>query len=124
MTIMLHINYLILCYADSSITTKYIKLLDDIYGLKDPLTVTRGKNHEYLGMTINFTLKIGCSIAQYDFVKKMWKDLDKGLKSLYRNNLAADFLFKVNTKAEVLTQKRKEEYYKTTAKCIWLSQRS
>ena len=78
----------------------------------------REKIHEYLGMIIDFTLKTGCSITQYDFAKKMRNDLDEGLKSLCRNNPAADFLFKVNLKAEVLNQKRKEEYHKTTAKCI------
>ena len=122
MTIMFHINDLMLCHVDSSITTKYIKLLDNIYGSKDPLTMTRGKIDKYLGMTIDFTLKTGCSITQYDFVKKMWNDLDEGLKGPCRNNLAADFLFKVDPKAEALNQKRKEEYHKTTAKCIWLSQ--
>ena len=88
---------------------------------KDPQTVTRGKIHKYLGMTIDFTLEVECSITQYDFFKKMWKDLDEDLKDSYQNKPAADFLFKINSKAELLKQKRKEEYHKTTAKYIWLS---
>ena len=63
MIIMFHIDNLILCHTDPTITTKYMKLLDDIYGSKDPLTIIRGNIREYLGITINFILEVGCSIT-------------------------------------------------------------
>ena len=117
-TIAFHTDNLMLCHTDSSITIKYAKLLDNMHGSRDPLTMVSEKIHEYLGITIYFALKVGCLITQYDFAKKIRKDLGKGLKGPHRNNLAADFLLKVDPEAEVLTQKRKEEYRETAAKCI------
>ena len=70
-TIIFYIDNLMLVHKNPIITTKYIKLLNEIYRSKDPLTVTRGKVHEYLDMTIDFLLKIGYSITQYDFAMKM-----------------------------------------------------
>ena len=118
MTIIFHIDNLLLVYVDPSIITKYIKLLDRVLGSKDPLTIIRGKIYEYLGMKINFSLEVGCSITQYDFIKKIWIELHSDLQSPCRNSLAVDFLFKVNTKAELLHKEKKKEYYKTTAKYI------
>ena len=43
MVIMIHIDYLILAYKKTNITTKYIKLLDSLYRTKDLLTVIRGR---------------------------------------------------------------------------------
>ena len=80
------------------------------------------KFYQYLEMTIDFSLQDSYPITQYDFMKKMWRELYSDLKDLYRNSLAADFLFKINIKAELLYKEKKEEYHKTTAKCIWLSQ--
>ena len=107
-----------LAHENPIITTKYIKLFNEIYGSKDLLIVIRGKVYEYLGMTIDFLLKIGCSITQYDFVKKMRKELHEELKEPYRTNPVADFLFRVDSKAASLSKEKREEYHKTMAKCI------
>ena len=123
-TIIFYINNLMIAHINPVITTKYVKLLNGVYSNNDLLTVTRDTVYEYLGMTIDFVLKSGCTIIQYDFIKKMHNDLNGNLKGVYRNTLAADFLFKVNLKAELLLKDKKEEYYRTTAKYLWISQRS
>ena len=48
----------------------------------------------------------------------MRKELNEDLKRPYKNNPVVDFLFKVDLKAIVLSKEKKEEYYKTTVKCI------
>ena len=90
------------------ITTKYIKLLDRIYESKDPLTVTRRKIYEYLGMTIDFSLKAGVAITQYDFIKKICRELREDLKGSHRNTLATDFLFKADNLVELLLKIKKK----------------
>ena len=47
-------------HENSTIVTKNIKLLDAACGEKDPLTLTRGKTHEHLMMTIDFFIKNRC----------------------------------------------------------------
>ena len=52
-----------------------VKLLDEAHGSQDPLTFSRGKIHEHLGVTIDFSLKIGVAFYQHDFIKKIWNDM-------------------------------------------------
>ena len=56
-TIMFHIDDLIMSNESVTIVTKHVKLLDASCGEKDPLTETRGKTHDCLGTTIDFSLK-------------------------------------------------------------------
>ena len=55
-TITFHVDNLKLSHDDASVATMIIKKLEREYAshpiLNDKLTVTRGKRHEYLGMTI------------------------------------------------------------------------
>ena len=57
MTVVFHIDNLILAYMKPAINAKFIKILDRIYRSKDPLMVTRSKIHEYLRITINFSVR-------------------------------------------------------------------
>ena len=77
MTVLFHIDDLMLAHLMPHIVTELIRLLDGVYGSQDPLTVTRGKIHEYLGITIDFSLKRGVVMCQYDFVKKFWNILPR-----------------------------------------------
>ena len=97
---MFHINDLIIVHVQPATVTEDIKLLDNNYESKNPLTVTREKIHEYLRMTIDFSLKRAYAMSQCDFIKKMQKLLSEDLKGLCCKYLVADFLFKVDESAE------------------------
>ena len=113
-----------IAHLSPAIVTDHIKLLDGEYGSNDPLTVTRGKIHEFIGMTIDFSLKRGVAFSQYDYVKKFWNELPDDLKGPYRKSPAPDNLFKVDRNAKVVDPKKKEQYHWATAKSLFLSQRS
>ena len=88
------------------------------------MTVTRGKLHEYLGMTLDFKSIPGtCSITQYDFIKKMHINLPSEFKGQYRNMPAPENLFKINQDAMLVTKELSNKYHEITARCLWLSQR-
>lgn len=70
MPIMLHIDNLLMSHHHPHIVTLFIKKLEDVYGKQDPLTVTRGLVHEYLGMTFDLRERGEVVLSQYDFVKK------------------------------------------------------
>ena len=72
------------------VVTKYIKLLEGKYGTRDPLIVTWGKCYEYLGIAIDFNLKLGVSFSQYDYIKKIINNLQDDLKYSCRKTPAID----------------------------------
>ena len=71
LTIMLHIDDLLLAHLEASIITEFNRKLDREYATHKPLTVTRGLTHEYLGQSLDFSFKGQCAMSQYDFVKKI-----------------------------------------------------
>ncbi len=56
-TILWHVDDLKISHIDPKVVDHVIRLLSDRYGKEAPLTVTRGKRHHYLVMTIDFTKK-------------------------------------------------------------------
>ena len=88
----------------------------------DPLTVTQGKLHEYLDMTIDFSLKCGIAMSQYNFIKKISLVLPDKLKGCYRNILVLDYLFKIDLNVTLVNKIKKEKYYTAITKYLWISQ--
>ena len=124
LTLMLHMDNLLFDHVSSCIVTEHIKCLDGVHDTKDPLTVTRGKTHEHLGMTMDFSLSLGVAFDQFDFAKKLWKSFLPELKSACRKTPAPESLFQLGRDSELLMSKQKEQHHHTTAKCLWLGQRT
>ena len=75
LTVVFHIDDLMISHKSASVVSQLIKKLNAEYGSRDPLTVTRGKLHEYLGMTIDFSIKGECAFSQYDYLKKLFDSI-------------------------------------------------
>ena len=64
-----------------------------VYGRESPLTVTRGKVHEYLGITIGFTDKDRVKFTMYDYIYNMLEDIpeDKNIRDI-RNTSSGSYV--------------------------------
>jgi len=51
-------------------------------------------------------------------------ELPVTLKGVYKCTPAPENLFKINSHSPELSAQRKEQYHRTTAKILWLSQRT
>ena len=120
--IMFRMDNLMKLHGSSTMVIKKIKLLDEACGAKDPLTVTRDKNHEHLGMRIVFSLKRGVTATQCDCMKKKWMTLPPETKGNYRITPAPDLLLKVDVDAPLLNHARKNLHRANAAKTLWTSQ--
>jgi hypothetical protein len=56
-TILWHVDDLKLSHMDDAVVEEIISKLNERYGKEAPLVVTRGKVHDYLGMTLDFSVK-------------------------------------------------------------------
>jgi hypothetical protein len=54
-TILWHVDNLKISHVDSNLVTEVIQQLKDALGKEAPLTVTRSRIHDYLGMTLDFS---------------------------------------------------------------------
>jgi len=121
---MFHIDDLLLAHVQESVITEFIRKLDREYATHDPLTVTRGLLHEYLGQSMDFSYKGQCAMSQYDFIEKSWLELPETLKGPYKCTPAPEDLFKISLNSPELSAQRKDQYHRTTAKILWLSWRT
>ena len=54
-------------HFNAQVVTGVVNKLQEEYGKETPLTVSRGKKHEYLGMVIDYSRDGEVIIAMFDF---------------------------------------------------------
>ena len=124
LTLLFHIDDLLLSHGKSHAVTNYIKLLDAACVKNDLLTMTRGKLHEHLVATLDFREKGSVIFTQHDAIKNFWMSFPEELREACRLTPAPEHLFKVGTKSLKLDAKRLEECHAATAKVLCFGQRT
>ena len=81
MTIMFHIDNLLMTHKLPHIVTLFIKKLEQEYATHAPLTVTRGLVHDYLGMTFDLRVLGQVALLQYNYLKYSTMDYQTITKS-------------------------------------------
>ena len=74
-TILWHMDDLKMSHVDPAVVTAMLGLIDHEHGKEGPITVTRGKAHEHLGMTLDCSIKGKVMIKMLDSVAKMIEEL-------------------------------------------------
>ena len=59
LTTLFHTDDLMTAHVHPGTVAEHMKLLDSVHGINDLLIVTRSNIHEFLGTTIDFSLKRG-----------------------------------------------------------------
>ena len=78
LTIVWHVDDLKILHVDENVVTKIISKLEkqydkDAYGNECPLTVCRGKKHDYLGMTLDYTKAGKVKVDMNEYIEtKNW----------------------------------------------------
>jgi hypothetical protein len=62
-------------HVDSKAVTGVIAQLQAVFGTKPPITVKRGKIHDYLRMTLDFSSPGKVRVTMIDYIKKMLANL-------------------------------------------------
>jgi hypothetical protein len=100
-----------------------LELLNGRYGKKKPLVTTRGKVHEYLGMTLDFSVDGKVKVIMQDYIKEMLDELESDMDGIAATP-AAPHLFTVNNEPVPLNEKEAELFHHFTAKLLFLSRRA
>ena len=72
LTLLFHAHDTIMTHSLPQTVTNHIKFLDERHDQKDPLTVTRGKVHDYLGMTVDVRNRGSVVLSQHYDIKKFF----------------------------------------------------
>jgi hypothetical protein len=110
------------------VVTTILNLLDGRYGQeivggkRAPLTVTRGRTHDYLGMTLDYTENGVVKIDMRDYVSKILEELPKDMEGT-ATTPAASHLFQIRDESMKLDEEAAAFFHTTVAKLLFLCKR-
>jgi hypothetical protein len=122
-TIVWHVNDLKISHVSADAVTGVIKGLQEKYGKEAPLTINRGKIHEYLGITLDYSIKGKVRITMYDYIDDVLEEVPADMKGVAATP-AANHLFTVNEKCDKLDEETAETFHHLTAKLMFLCKRA
>jgi hypothetical protein len=90
------------------------------------MTVSRGKIHKYLGMTLDYTARGQVKITMFDDVDEILTDFDKAEPKGGGTKISAapDSIFKVDENCENLKQDKAVEFHNLVAKTLYSTKRA
>ena len=81
-------------------------------------TIQRGKIHEFLGMTLDFTKQGKVMIMMTDYIENMPDSLDPDMDGV-KTTPAASYLFDVNPNAEPLNEGKAQVFHHHVANTLF-----
>jgi hypothetical protein len=123
-TIVWHVDDLKVSHMDAEVVSDVIEMVRKEFGNHKPLTVQRGLLHDYLGMTIDLSVKGKVMITMIDFIEKMLEEIPEDMDG-EKQSPARDHLFQVNEDEDIkLEEVKRMIVHRNTAKLLFLSQRA
>ena len=122
-TLVWHVDDMKISHAHSQVVTDIIKQLEQEFGKEAPLTIRRGKVHDYLGMILDFSLPGKVQIKMEEYIKNMLMELPEDMAGL-ATTPAADHLFKINDTPTHLTDEAAMLFHHNVAKLLFLCKRA
>ena len=122
-TILWHVDDLKILHVDPQVVTDVISQLSDEFGKEAPLTVTRGAVHDYLGMTLDYSISKKIKITMIDYIKNMLTELPPDMDG-ESPTPAANHLFEVNEAPTLLDEQKSQFFHHNVAKLLFLCKRA
>ena len=123
-TILWHVDDLKISHVDPEVVTKILSIINDKYGKEAPITTTRGKQHDYLGMLIDFSGDREVKFTMTDYIFEMLEEMPDSLGRGEAATPAAEHLFEVSDRSAKLNANDAKVFHQLTAKLLFLSKRA
>ena len=124
LTVQFHVDDLKASHKDQKVLDDFLDNLRSEFGQEDELAETRGRVHEYLGITIDYSLPGKVVFTMFDFLEDVIVEAPDDLKksrSYYPGN---DKLFHVDDESPKLSQERAELFHRIVARLLFASKRA
>jgi len=122
-TIRFHVDDVMSSHVDPKVNDEFLDWLNRKYGKYGAVKATRGKVHDYLGMTFEFEgTKV--KVNMIDYVKEMLREFPVKFNknSIVTSPAGVDLFSPDNSKK--LDEKERETFHRMTAKALFLCKRA
>ena len=110
LTVLWHVDDLKISHMEKDVVSDFLAKVNGEFGKETPITVTRGKVHEYLGMTLDFSKPQKIMVKMLDYQEGMLADLPPDMRGEAATP-AAEYLFDVNDEAEKLDESKAQFFH-------------
>jgi hypothetical protein len=122
-TILWHVDDLKISHVSAKVNDLIIAKLEERYGQEGPLSVTRGKVHDYLGMTIDFSVPGKVIFKMDDYIERLLEECPEDMGGTAVTP-AAEYLFKVNGEnPELLSSDQADAFHHIVMQLFYLCKR-
>jgi hypothetical protein len=122
-TVLWHVDDLKTSHVDSAAVSAVIGMIDEEFGKEAPITVTRGKAHDCLGMTLDCSTKGKAHIKMDDSIEKMLEDLPEEFDG-EAPTPAANYLFNADENSPKVDEERAQFFHKYVGKTLFTCKRA
>ena len=123
MTVVWHVDNLKVSHMDAKEVDEFFKQMEETVSEDTPLSVSRGKIHDYLGMTLDFHNKGKVQIDMKHYIDMMLQHAPKDMEGV-SNTPGAAHLFKTNSEdPKLLGDEQKKIFVHLVMQGLYLSQR-
>jgi hypothetical protein len=118
-TIVWYVDDTKISHVDDKVVTGVIAKLEEKFG---EMTVTRGKEHVFLGMNIKFNEDGTATIKMKEYIQEAIADFGEDITRTAATPAKRD-LFEVNEESPALKGEKRETFHSVVAKLLYVSQR-
>ena len=118
-TVLWHVDDMKISHMKDAVLDDMITDLNEWYGKITPLTVTQGLIHEYLGMTLNYSVPGKFTIRMDDYMQGILNEAPADMDGAMLTP-AAQHLFEVDNAAKCLPPEKAELFHHLMAKLLFL----
>jgi len=122
-TIIWCIDDLKISHVEEKVIEDIIRHLNERFGKESPLTTSRGKILEYLGLTLDYSRRGRVKISMYEYVKKLVEDAPDDMAGVTKTP-AGNHLFMINPECDKLPEKTAQVFHQIVAKLLYLCERT
>jgi len=121
-TIGWHVDDLKISHVDPLVVDTVIDMMDGKFGQEEPLSKSRGKVHDYLGIVFDFTVDGEVKVDMSDYIRTIFADMPEDMIGTAATP-AAGHLFNVNENPVLLCTEKAELLHRMVMQLLYLSQR-
>ena len=118
-TILWHMDDLKLSHVKQQVLEDIANKLNAKYGQQTPLIIHRGKIHDYLGMTIDYSEDGKVKFMMFDYMEGILDEVPADMDGSAVTPAALD-LFTVKADTDKLDDTRADTYHRLSAKLLYL----
>jgi len=122
-TVLWHVDDLKISHVDEKVLEDILRAINERFGKETPVSINRGRVHDYLGMTIDYSEDGKVKFKMDDFVEQL---LEEGPEDMDGSAAtpAANYLFQVNKNGKKLDGETAELFHHLVAKLLYLCKRA